>query len=374
MSNGWGGADPTAFNDPATDYELGTRYLANDHVTINQVRVWAPSSSTALATRRGYIRSTLDVILGTAILPDSLPSGWSTYDLDAPVDIAAGTSFWVTYGTQDDYGAIVTALPQTSGDGALTANLGGFNGTVGNLPTTNGSTFFGVDVTYDVVPATGPTVGVTATADGLTASATLTVADDFPATVTYVIEWGDGDSDGVSTLGPHTHDYAAAGLYPILVTATDADGQTDAAVTIVRVASAGALDLATIMDEVAAQLATISGLRTWAYPPGAVSAPAAIVAFPQTYTYDVTYGRGADRMTLQVVVLAGPATQRQTRDVLAGYMQGSGPASVKATLEAGAYDTVQSLRVMSVDTDVYEEGATRYLAAIFDIDIIGSGA
>lgn len=374
MSNGWGGADPTGFHDAATDYELGTRYLASEHVTITQVRVWAPATSAALATRRGYIRSTADVILGTAILPDSLPSGWSVYDLDAPVDVAAGVSFWVTYGTQDDYGAIASALPQTSADSALTANLGGFNATVGNLPTTTSSTFFGVDVVYDVVPATGPTVGISATADGLTASATLTVDDDFPATVTYVIEWGDGASDGVATLGPHTHAYATAGVYPILVTATDADGQTDAAVTIVRASAPGPLDVATIMEEIAAQLDTIPGLRAFGWPPGHVSPPAAIVAFPETITYDATYGRGSDTLKLQVVVLVGRPTERQSRDALAQYLNGSGAASVKETLEAGVYDTVDSLRVASADSDVYEQGADKYLAAIFDIDIIGSGA
>jgi uncharacterized protein DUF4082 len=373
VSNGWGGADPSTFNDPATDYELGTRYLANEHVTINQVRVWAPATSTALANRRGYVRSTGDVILGTAVLPDSLPSGWSTYDLDAPVDVAAGTSFWVTYGTQDDYGAVLTALPQTSGDGALTANLGGFNGTVGNLPTTNGSNFFGIDVTYDVIPATGPTVSVSATVDGLTASATLTVDDDFPATVTYVIEWGDGQSDGVSTLGPHDHAYAAGGVYPILVTATDADGQTDAAVTVVRVAAPGPLDISTIMQGLADALDTIPGLRAYGWPLGKVSPPAAIVAFPESITYDATYGRGSDTLRLQVVVLSGRPTERQSRDTLAGFMAGAGSASVKATLEAAAIDTVDVLRVVSADSDVYEQGGDKFLAAIFDIDIIGSG-
>lgn len=238
MANGWGGADPTGFHDAATDYELGTRYLANDHVTVNQVRVWAPAASASLANRRGYVRSTADVILGTAVLPDSLPSGWSVYDLNTPVDIAAGVQFWVTYGTQDDYGAIAAALPQTSGDGALTANLGGFNGTVGNLPTSNGTTFYGVDVTYDVVPSTAPTVGISVTTSVLTASATLTIDDDTPGTVTYAIEWGDGQSGGVVGLGPHAHTYAAAGTYAVMVTATDQDGNTDSAAVAITIRDA----------------------------------------------------------------------------------------------------------------------------------------
>jgi hypothetical protein len=54
-------------------------------------------------------------------------------------------------------------------------------------------------------------------------------------------------------------------------------------------------------------------------------------------------------------------------------MAGAGSASVKATLEAAAIDTVDVLRVVSADSDVYEQGGDKFLAAIFDIDIIGSG-
>ena len=268
MSNGWSGADPTAFHDAATDYELGTRYLANEDISITHVRVWAGAVSASLANRRGYIRSAADVILATAVLPNQLPSGWSTYALNAPVSVAAGATVWVTYGTLEDYGALAASLPRSSTDAAVTANLGGFNPTVGNLPNnvTPGTTFYGVDFVYDVVISTDPVVGVSVTRNALAVQATLTVSDDTPAGVTYVIDWGDGTVQGVTGLGPHAHTYPAAGYYALMVTATDVDGNTDSAAIVVRVFDP-ATNRAGKRAEIAAALATVPGVRGYAYRP-----------------------------------------------------------------------------------------------------------
>lgn len=134
------------------------------------------------------------------------------------------------------------------------------------------------------------------------------------------------------------------------------------------------MDLGDVMDEVSTRLDTIAGLRCFAWPPGAAVPPAAVVGYPSDYTYDATYGRGMDRMTLPVVVLVGRPTDRSTRDAIAAYVNGSGSASVKAVLESGTYTALHTLRVMSVDFDVYQLGGTDYLAAIFDLDIAGSGS
>lgn len=134
------------------------------------------------------------------------------------------------------------------------------------------------------------------------------------------------------------------------------------------------MNLADVMDDVADRLGTITGLRVWAWPGGAVTSPAAVVTYPSEYRYDETYGRGMDRMTLQVVVLVANPTARPTRDALGAYVDGSGASSVKAVLEGGTYTAFHSLRVVSVDFDMYEVAATKYAAAIFDIDIAGSGS
>lgn len=134
------------------------------------------------------------------------------------------------------------------------------------------------------------------------------------------------------------------------------------------------MDLADVMDEVAARLGTIAGLRVHAHPPGSVTPPAAVVSYPDTYTFDETYGRGMDRMTLPVVVVVGKASDRAARDQLGVYVDGSGAASVKQVLESGTYTAFHTVRVVGAEFDVVTIAAVDYLAATFDLDIAGSGS
>lgn len=136
------------------------------------------------------------------------------------------------------------------------------------------------------------------------------------------------------------------------------------------------MNLAGVMDQIAAQLDTITGLRVNAYPDGQINTPAAVVAMPESITFDETGGRGSDSMILHVVVLVSGTNARVARNQLAAYCDGSGPRSVKAVLEAGTYTAfdVNGLRVSGVDFDVYQEsGAGPYPCAIFTLTITGSG-
>lgn len=134
------------------------------------------------------------------------------------------------------------------------------------------------------------------------------------------------------------------------------------------------MNLADVMDAIANRVDTISGLRVHAHPPGKVTPPAAVVAYPEAYTYDATYGRGMDRLTLPLVVVVGKATDRSARDDLGAYVDGSGSRSVKTVLESGTYTVFDTVTVTSVDFDVVTIGGTDYLAALFDLDIAGSGS
>lgn len=138
------------------------------------------------------------------------------------------------------------------------------------------------------------------------------------------------------------------------------------------------MNLADVMDEIADQLRTIDGLRVFAYPPDQPPpAPAAIVTFPDSYTYDATYGRGMDRISdLPVVLLVGKVSDRTARDRIAKYVNGSGTDSVKAVLEAGTYTAFDTLRCVRVQFDRITFGGTgnEYLAATIILDIAGSGA
>lgn len=135
------------------------------------------------------------------------------------------------------------------------------------------------------------------------------------------------------------------------------------------------MDLAAVMDEIGDALDTIDGLRVFRYPPdGPPSPPAAIVTYPEDITFDATYGRGADRMTLPVVVLVGRVSDRSARDRLAAYAAGSGARSVKQTVEGATYAALDDLRVIEAEFDVYTVGGVDFLAATFRLDIVGSGS
>ena len=132
--------------------------------------------------------------------------------------------------------------------------------------------------------------------------------------------------------------------------------------------------LSDVMDELATQLGTISGLRVFGFPPDSVVPPAAIVTYPEQIDYDATYGRGADEMVLPLMVVVGKMSDRATRDLLSVYCDGSGDSSVKAVLEDGTYTSFDSIRVASVAFDVVTIGGTGYLNAEFTLQIMGQGA
>lgn len=136
--------------------------------------------------------------------------------------------------------------------------------------------------------------------------------------------------------------------------------------------------LGDVMDQIGDQLDTINGLRVFRYPPDQPPpAPAAIVTYPDTYTYDATYGRGMDRISdLPVVLLVGKVSDRASRDAIAKYVDGSGAESVKAVIEAGTYTAFDTVRVASVAFDRITFGGqgNEYLAATFTLDIAGQGA
>ncbi|MGH3735836.1 MAG: hypothetical protein ACRDT6_09485 [Micromonosporaceae bacterium] len=134
------------------------------------------------------------------------------------------------------------------------------------------------------------------------------------------------------------------------------------------------MDLGDAMDAVAARLDTIAGLRVFAYPPPAVTPPAAIVSYPDELNFDETYGRGMDRLTLPVVVVVGKASDRSSRNLIAAYADGSGASSVKAVVESGTYTAFDTVRVMRAEFDIVRIAGTDYLAALFDLDIAGQGA
>lgn len=134
------------------------------------------------------------------------------------------------------------------------------------------------------------------------------------------------------------------------------------------------MNIADVMDDLGAALKTIPGLRVFPYTAEDLPAPAAVVEWPEEINYDATMGRGSDRMSMRVSVVAGGSSTRGARDQLAKYLDGAGSASVKAAIEsydASAYD---SARVSQALPAVIESAGVQYLGAIFTVDLIGRGA
>lgn len=130
-----------------------------------------------------------------------------------------------------------------------------------------------------------------------------------------------------------------------------------------------------IMEALATRLRDIDGLRVHGHPVEKIDPPTAVVSYPQTYTYDATYGRGNDDMMIPIVVAVGrPADALRVRDQLTIYMDGSGPASVKATLEAEPLpDGIDALRVVGVEVSPISVAGIDYIAAVFDVQVSGRG-
>jgi PKD repeat protein len=229
MSVGWNGAAPSSFAD-ASDYDLGTKYHANSDITITDVRIFGGDTGT-MGGRTAHLFSAAGGTLATVVLPNTLTPGWATYALSAPVDINTGVDFWVTYDTIGSYGLVSPAgYPVVSADGLVTATAAGFNNTPALFPDTASNAFFGVDIQYNARAGNQrPVAGLSVSAVGLAASAVVTITDETPGTCNVVVEWGDGQTS--SGTGPQTfaHTYAAAGMYAVMVTATDNGGLTDSA-------------------------------------------------------------------------------------------------------------------------------------------------
>lgn len=133
------------------------------------------------------------------------------------------------------------------------------------------------------------------------------------------------------------------------------------------------MNIAQVMQEISDRIDTIAGLRCFAYPPGTVTPPAAVVSYPTSIEFDETYGRGVDAMSLPVVVAVGRPTDRTTRDLLTAYCAGAGASSIKEVVESGTYTALDNVRVESVEFDVIALGGVDYMAAMFTLDIGGSG-
>src|SRR5690349_7034437 len=381
MSVGWNGPDPTQNAEaPGTDYDLATRYTVAADINVTAVRVWHGANSGNVA-RSGRIWSTAGSLLASVAMTNTLPSGWTEFELATPLFVADGSSFDVSYNTVEYYGAVAGGYPVVSADLNLTATAGRLNVTPGSHPDTPVSSFYGIDVVYELAGNLPPEItAVTAVADGLDVAASVTLTDEAPSTVAIRWVWGDGD-ENVTAAGvtSTTHTYDAAGLYAIAVQATDDGDLTAVAATPVIVRDDGELlDLAAIVDELADRLdAAVPALRAvHRFGPDAKRLevlPAAIVALPtDAIRYLETYNQGgpAATATIPVVVAVSKVHSRSAHATLAGFLSAAGSSSIRAAIESGVYVHSSSPTCSTGVPDELQIAGDTYLSAVFDVMIM----
>lgn len=100
----------------------------------------------------------------------------------------------------------------------------------------------------------------------------------------------------------------------------------------------------------------------------------AIIGFPTSIEFDVTFQRGADRAVIPIWIVAGLMDAEGTLDELERLL-GDGLQSVKAALESGEYggldEVISALTIRNGGVDqVLVEGGLRYAAARFDAEVV----
>ena len=122
----------------------------------------------------------------------------------------------------------------------------------------------------------------------------------------------------------------------------------------------------------AANLATVSGLRTSSYIPDNLTPPIAIVA-PDTITFDQTFGRGQDRYTFSVEVVVGRVVDRASQSLMDTYCDPSGSKSIKVAIEfdpslGGKVFDCRVTEVRGYQQIVIADVV--YLSVVFSIDVL----
>ncbi|MCU0261744.1 MAG: DUF4082 domain-containing protein, partial [Ilumatobacteraceae bacterium] len=211
-------ATTNANDNPGVGIEVGVKLRASQDGYITGLRFyWAPGDS---GTHTGNLWTAGGTLLATAAFPAASVPGWQTVALDAPVPVAAGTTYVASQHSSEGY------YPYTSGYFAtafvnppLTALADGTDGPNGvyrygatGFPTTTyGASNYWVDVVFttDVGPDTTPPTIVGRVpapgATGVLATSNVTVTFGEPidqATLTGNVELRDPtDAIVASTLG-----------------------------------------------------------------------------------------------------------------------------------------------------------------------------
>lgn len=138
------------------------------------------------------------------------------------------------------------------------------------------------------------------------------------------------------------------------------------------------MGLQAIGDGLKAALEAVDGLeRVYTWMPDSVAPPCVVVGFPERVEYQGTFGAvGMTTWLFPITLYASRADALNGQRILAAWLDASGPASVRAALEAdptlgGACDTV--LIQPAADFGAYDVAGTPYLGMRERVQVVTSG-
>jgi hypothetical protein len=128
-----------------------------------------------------------------------------------------------------------------------------------------------------------------------------------------------------------------------------------------------------VMAEIGDALAPIEGLRVYIKPRARIDVPALLVPLPKI-RFDQTYGRGQDEFEFDLVLIGGPASDRETGAVvLSRYTAGAGEFSIKAALDAYEWETCSEVTATDFEFSDISYNEVEYAGGVFATVAIGSG-
>lgn len=126
--------------------------------------------------------------------------------------------------------------------------------------------------------------------------------------------------------------------------------------------------LSALRDGIAANLATIVGLRVTGFIPDNINPPVAIIT-PQNIEYHASFQNGLNTYNFVVSVFVGRVSERSAQNTLDAYCSPTGSSSIKSAIESNR--TLSGIAFDTVVSDMRNYGSVTigdntYLTAEFD--------
>lgn len=121
-------------------------------------------------------------------------------------------------------------------------------------------------------------------------------------------------------------------------------------------------------------LESIEGLRVYDPIPDVIVPPCALIG-QLDLTFDLNNARGLDQANVDVMVIVQRFSERTGQDKLDKYLSGSGDYSIKQAIESDRTlgGQVDTLRVTSAQSGVYQSADTEYLSYRYQVTLYGNG-